>query len=254
MYNFLNKLFIFFRFPAAVLLAFWTLSGCIPFPKAPMDLLSYESNEGVPNQNLIVFLRGYTGDYNYFESEGLVDEVRKRHLPYDMVSPDAHPGYYHERTLIQRLKADVIGPAKNKGYRNIWLIGVSIGGMGSLLYLREYPEDISGVYVISPFLGYPPIASEIRAAGGLSKWEPGKYDEEKDWQRMLWHWLKTYSALKHRIAPIYMGYGENEIFAEAQNLMADILPAEHVYRIKGAHTYKTFKALWIVFLDDSVLE
>jgi pimeloyl-ACP methyl ester carboxylesterase len=124
---------------------------------------------------------------------------------------------------------------KTEGYRNIWLIGVSIGGMGSLLYLREYPEDISGVYVISPFLGYPPIASEIGAAGGLSKWEPGKYNEEKDWQRMLWQWLKTYSALKHR-------------------LMADILPAEHVYRIKGAHTYKTFKALWNVFLDDSVLE
>lgn len=54
------------------------------------------------------------------------------------------------------------------------------------MYLREYPEDISGVCLISPFLGYSGIIAEISAAGSLAAWNPGQFDPKKDWERMFW--------------------------------------------------------------------
>ncbi len=53
------------------------------------------------------------------------------------------------------------------------------------MYLREYPEDIAGVCLISPFLGYSGIIAEISAAGSLAAWDPGQFDPKKDWERML---------------------------------------------------------------------
>jgi hypothetical protein len=58
------------------------------------------------------------------------------------------------------------------------------------MYLREYPEDIAGVCLISPFLRNSGIIAEISAAGSLAAWDPGKFDLKKDWERMLWAWLK----------------------------------------------------------------
>jgi len=54
-----------------------------------------------------------------------------------------------------------------------------MGGLGALMYLRAHPEDIAGVCLISPFLGYPGIISEISAAGGLTAWIPGDLIRKK---------------------------------------------------------------------------
>ena len=50
-------------------------------------------------------------------------------LPYDMVAPNAHFGYYFGETLVNRLKVDIIDPSKVKGYENVWLVGASMGGL-----------------------------------------------------------------------------------------------------------------------------
>ena len=61
----------------------------------------------------------------------------------------------------------MIDPARREGKDNIWLVGFSMGGLGSLLYLREHPEYIEGVCLIAPFLGDEEIIEEIQAAGGV---------------------------------------------------------------------------------------
>lgn len=231
----------------AVLMLACALSGCALLATAPMDVLTYKQQENASQEHLFVFLRGIGGSHCSFEEEGLVADVWKRGLPFDMAAPNAHLGYYERRNLVLRLKEDVIDPARARGSRKIWLVGVSMGGLGALLYLRERPEDIAGVYLISPFLGTQYFLDEIETAGGVNRWEPGPYNAELDWQRMLWDWLKTDLAV-HRNKIVYLGYGTEDTYRSGPRLLAALLPPSHVYAISGAHDYETFKTLWKVFL------
>lgn len=227
------------------------LTACALPTNAPLDVLRYRSElNGAPNQRLFVFMRGMGGSHHSFEKEGLVDDVRSRGLPFDMVAPNAHFGYYSGRSLVDRLKADVIDPAREQGYREIWLIGFSMGGLGSLLYRMEYPEDIAGVCLIAPFLGYGAITKEIAAAGGVRLWEPGTYDPNDDWQRMLWHWLKTDIA-DDPACNVQLGFGTQDTYRRGQELLSAVLPTDAVYTFDGGHDYPTFLALWRMFLDSN---
>jgi len=225
-------------------------AGCASLSPAPMDVLTYpDPDKGAAHQRMFVFLRGIGGGHRCFEEEGLVDDVRACGLPYDMAAPNAHLGYYIDRSLIVRLKEDVIGPARARGVDKIWLVGVSMGGLGAMLYLREHPEDIAGVYLMAPFLGPPGLLEEIEAAGGVRGWQPGVYNADEDWQRMLWHWIKTAIA-DHPDKIIYLGYGAGDLYKPAAELLAPVLPPGRVYAIDGGHDYATFKALWKKFLTN----
>ncbi|MGD9330252.1 MAG: alpha/beta fold hydrolase [Desulfobacterales bacterium] len=230
---------------------FLMLAGCSWFAKAPMDVIYYAAEEDTPQSNLFIFMRGIGGSHRSFEQEGLVDDVRTMNLPFDMAAPNAHLGYYTGRTLLVRLKADVIDPARRQGKDNIWLVGFSMGGLGSLLYLREHPEDIEGICLVAPFLGDEEIIEEIQAAGGVRNWSPGVYDAEEDYQRMLWHWIKDHVSQDNPV-PIYIGWGTEDEFAPANALLADILRPNRVVKISGGHDYATFKALWDHFLASKI--
>ncbi len=233
---------------------FW-LTGCAYFlgADAPLDVLRYGPDDGGRRPHLIVFLRGQGGSHRSFEKEGFVSAVRQRSLPFDMVAPNAHVGYYVAESLVSRLKTDVIDPAKAQGCRRIWLVGASMGGMGALWYTRLHPEDIDGVYVIAPFLGDAEIIGEIAEAGGVRNWSPGPYDPSEDWERLLWDWLKTDAGNPDASVPLYLGYGKEDRFVEAHRLLAAILPPERVYAVDGGHDPETMRRLWLRFLDDGRL-
>lgn len=248
MKQYLTRRFLFRLLASLPIAAVILFSGCAYFANKPLKTLSYVGSTATSNKNLFVFLRGLGGSHHSFEEEGLVEATRERGINFDMVAPNAHFAYYFERTLIERLRKDVILPAKSKGYENIWLVGFSMGGLGSLLYTRQYPEDISGVCLISPFLGYDALIDEINKVGGLRNWVPGEYSPDNDWQRMLWHWIKIKVATENSV-PIYLGFGNSDPYVEAQQLLATALPGNHIIRLKGGHDYETFKSLWRHFLD-----
>lgn len=226
-------------------------AGCSWFAKAPMDVAYYTVDEATAQRNLFVFMRGIGGSHRSFEREGLVQDVRAMGLPFDMAAPNAHLGYYTGRSLLVRLKADVIDPARNQGRENIWLVGFSMGGLGSLLYLREHPEDVKGLCLVAPFLGDDDLIAEIRAAGGVKSWSPGTYDADKDYQRMLWHWIKEHVDGDSPV-PIYLGCGSEDDFAPANALLAGLLPRDRVVQVPGGHDYATFKVLWDRFLESGI--
>lgn len=229
------------------MLAAATLFGCST--NAPLRTLYYQTDNPPRNKTMVIFLRGRGGSHEDFVDEGFVDAVRERRLPVDMAAPNAHFGYYMGETLIPRLKEDLIEPAKRAGYEHFWLVGVSMGGLGALLYAREYPGDVAGVYVISPFLSWSGILDEINEAGGVRNWEPGSYDPDADWQRMLWHWLQQGAAGTRELPLLYLGYGTEDPYLAGQILLATILPADRVFAIPGNHTAKTMRELWLMFLD-----
>lgn len=117
-----------------------TISGCST--NAPLQSLYYPAEESISQENMIVFLRGRGGSHEDFSNKGFVDAIKTRKLPYDMIAPNAHFGYYMGETLVERLKVDIIDPARARGYEKIWLVGASMGGLGALIYSRYHPEDV----------------------------------------------------------------------------------------------------------------
>lgn len=220
------------------------LFACIPKPQVPISYLEYKRQDSGRQNNLLILLRGRGGSHRDFEKYGFIDEIRARNLSVDIICPDAHFGYYKNETLPERLKFDIIDPARKAGYEKIWLAGVSMGGLGSLFHLRQYHQDIDGVILISPFVGWAGFIDSIKNAGGIDNWQP---DPEKAdaWQQKLWSWLKVYHETPEQFPPIYLAYAmEDEVVEGGPELLDTILPPERVLSINGSHNHRTFKKLW----------
>ena len=82
--------------------------------------------EGHPE--LIVFLPGIGDVLEDFELNGFADAVRESSTPADLVVADVHFGYYARASVLERLREDVIEPAKSC-YTTISLAGISLGGL-----------------------------------------------------------------------------------------------------------------------------
>ncbi|MFQ5935227.1 MAG: alpha/beta hydrolase [Acidiferrobacterales bacterium] len=226
--------------------------SCVRAPagKIPISTLSY-TEKGTENRSLIVLLPGIRDQLDKYERQGFVDALRNRGLAIDLIAVDAHFGYYTERSIVERLKVDVVEPAKAQGYNKIWLVGVSLGGLGSLLYSMHYPNDVEGALILAPYLGESDLISEIAQAGGPANWQPGTLSEEVGF-RELWAWLKNYNSDNNDLPLLYLGYGRWDKFETAGSLLASILPPEHVYVISGLHNWWTWRKLWGKALDEEI--
>lgn len=80
--------------------------------------------------------------------------------------------YYTAGVATRRLHDEVIAALKAHGYRQVWLAGILLGGMGTLLYDQAYPGQLDDMLRLSPYLGERVIQQEIRDAGGLAAWQP----------------------------------------------------------------------------------
>jgi len=191
---------------------------------------------------------------------GFVRALRERSLPIDVVAVEAHLGYYLERSLSSLLTHDIIAPARARNYRRIWLMGISLGGMGSLIYAQEHPADIEGVILLAPFLGTRGTIAEVVRAGGLAHWQPGAIKPDDDERRLL-AWIKAYpptAAVSQKVPSpgsfpkIYLGYGTDDRYAAASNMLAERLPAAQVVTIPGGHDWATWICLWQHLLDQEL--
>jgi len=87
---------------------------------------------------LLVMFAGATDRLEDCVEQGFIGMVRVSSALIDVVAVDAHMNYYLERSVVERLETDVIAPALAKGYMRIWLMGISLGGMGALDYARRH--------------------------------------------------------------------------------------------------------------------
>lgn len=226
-------------------------AGCTtPRPlKIPMDTHTDLAPETDAPHILLIMLPGVRDMPGDFVSQGFIAELRARRLPVDVIAVDAHMGYYLDRSVVTRLERDIIVPAmQRRKYGQLWFAGVSLGGMGSILYAHDRPDQVTGMIVLAPFLGSAGIVSEIEAAGGLDQWEPGPIDRD-DASRMAQAWIKQYRPGDRAAPAIYLGYGENDRFAAANRLLASRLPAAQTVAIPGGHDWGVWKALWVALLE-----
>ncbi len=215
--------------------------------KVPIDALWYRQETGGTHTRLFVLLPGRAGRHEDFAKNGFVQAVRTRGMDADLVAVDAHMGYYMEHVLLKRLREDIIKPARTAGYTQIWLVGISMGSTGALFYLKNYPDHISGILLLGPYLGDKHIIDEIRSAGGLKWWDPGDIDT-RDWQRELWLHLRSSIGRTLKV-PVYVAYGTSDPYAYGPELLASLLPPDREITAYGGHTWAPWKFLWERFLN-----
>jgi hypothetical protein len=218
--------------------------------KVPMDLIYDPAPGPSVDRILLIMLPGANDKPEAFVRHGFMQAIRQRQLAVDTVAADAHLDYYLEGLVIQRIDEDVVAPARARGYKRIWLAGVSLGGMGSLLYARAHPGVIEGVILLAPYLGSTGTIAEVARAGGFASWQPtlGAADDN---ETALLVWLKTYQPGSTGQPRIFLGYGRGDRFALAGELLAARLPAQQVWVTDGGHDWQTWNQLWSRILDQN---
>lgn len=207
--------------------------------------------EGDPRERtLLVLLPPAFGTARDFFDHGFVAALRTRHPAVDVAAADALADHYLDQSVVEQLHAGVIAPARARGYRRLWLGGISIGGFGSLLYLERQRASVDGLILLAPYLGSRLAVNEVLRAGGFEAWNapPPAHD---DHERALLAWLKTALQPGSACPPIYLGHGLDDRFAPSIALLAAALPQERVVRMPGGHDWPTWRRLWDALLDRS---
>jgi pimeloyl-ACP methyl ester carboxylesterase len=235
------------------LIAAGTLGACAHLLRAPVPMRTVEQRLGAGRADcLVVLLPGRGSSPEDFTHHHFADLARQAGADVDFLAADARLGYYYRHTLLDRLQADVIAPARARGYRQIWLAGISLGGTSALLYTQAHPADVTGILLLAPFLGDPPVVDEI-AATGLAAWPTPAVTLESDFERDLWRFLQPYARRPQPRPPLYLAYGTHDRFARAHALLAAALPADHVFTAPGGHDWPTWTRLWNLLLAAPIL-
>lgn len=194
-------------------------------------------------KTLVVLLPTVAGNGKLYEQQGLIGIIRKHGTVVDIMAIDVQPTLYLNKRIVKKMKTRVIDPAKARGYEHIYILGTSLGGHAALLYAMEYPQDIDGLFLFSPFISDPFVTKIISEAGGLQTWdECPPYAWE--YSCKLWKSIRAYVSDPERRASVFLGYGTEDRFVESCEVLAEVLPPENVFTVSGGHSWKTWQKLW----------
>lgn len=197
---------------------------------------------------LLVLFPGARDRAGTFREEGFVEDIQKSGLSVDVVSADATMGYYLQSIAAQRLEEDVIGPARAKGYDQVWLLGISMGGYGTFHYAQAHPEHVDGIAAFAPFLGKDEVWQSVR--DGTFTPPPVAPVTEDNYSQQLWGYLKGLTAAPTR-PELYLGCGDSDRLREPFEVLAAPVPKDHVFRTEGGHTWGPWRDLLGQFLAKS---
>jgi len=230
------------------------IGGCggLRSARAPLGSSLEKSSCTAHADTLLVLLPGAYSQPDEFVREGFVRALQDSRLAVDAMLVDAHLGYYNDRTILDRLEQDVIAPARAQGYKAVWIVGISIGGFGGLLYAQTHPGALAGLVTIAPYLGERTLAADIANAGGLARWtgplgDPPGSDPRRPNETQLWQWLRGYAGRTAGFGarpPLYLGYGVDDRFAFSHRLLAAALPADRVFTTEGGHDWPEWTRIW----------
>jgi len=231
------------RFPTFVLtvLGAIALSGCFGFPPPTDPMPTREVRAvGGSHERLVIVLPGRGDDLGNLERSGIASSIQSALADADVLLVEATMAYYMDGKFIPRLHEQVIKPARERGYREIWLSGASMGGLGVLMYEHAYPGELAGLVLMAPYMGASSLQKEIKKAGGLRAWEPGPKPTELTYEnvsREEWRVVKSWLTDKERAEKVWLICGQDDRLRAAAEIVATALPSDHVLRPAGGHKW-----------------
>jgi pimeloyl-ACP methyl ester carboxylesterase len=185
-----------------------------------------------------------------FLREGFARAARERHLPVDLVFVELKLQHLTDRTILRRLRHEIVLPARASGCRSIWLGGISLGGFIAMAYAARFTREVDGLCLLAPYLGNHIVVGEIERARGLDGWTPGHLAEDDD-ERRIWQFIKEQrDRTSPRPAPgLHLGFGSEDRFVDSHRLMAAALASDSVDVVPGGHEWPAWRRLWENFLD-----
>lgn len=215
------------------------LTSCVSVGDASKPIPTITIPAQQKAHRLVVVLPGRSDDLDALKRSGVAEAIQEAWPDADVILAELAMPYYTDRIAPRRLHDEVIAPARRRGYTQIWLSGASLGGMGTLLYARDYPDDIDGAVLLAPYLGEPEILKEIQDAGGISRWNPGPPQAGDDaWQRELWRHLQSWTRKPEATRNIWVVYGDRDPLREAMPLLEPLLLKQHILIRPGGHTWR----------------
>ena len=182
-----------------------------------------------------------------FAERGFVRAAQKCGAAVDVAVASPDFDHYLDQTLVADLRRELEACGWARTSPRLWLLGISLGGMGALLYAQAYAAEIEGVVLLAPYLGTTGTVAEVARAGGFGSWQPGEI-AAADGERRLLGWLQAHTAAEAVRPMLYLGYGRGDRFVQGQALLAERLPPDRVMVAEGGHDWDVWARLWREFL------
>lgn len=217
-----------------------------PDPAKPLTVEWHLAEPDEEGRRLFVFLPGRRDRASDFVRHGFIASAQARIRGLDCVAVDATIGYYFDGSIADRLQREIIGPARSHGYREIWVVGVSMGGLGAFFHERAYPGEVNGLVLLAPFVGDDrALFREMDAAGGAVSWagsQPPVADgrQKAEFQRELWRFLGRIQSDRTLQLQMWMAYGEADRLLPGIERFKSLLPAERILPLPGGHTWEVW--------------
>lgn len=180
-----------------------------------------------------------------FVREGFQDDLAAHGVVADVVRSEVPVDMYAADRVVALLREQVLHPRRTGASGEVWVVGISLGGMTALACAEAHRDLIDGVFAIAPWPGLRPMWSDIPEAGGLAAWAARHRGARFDDERRVWRWLGSTAAGRPEIV---IGHGAQDRFAEGQRLLSEALPPSQRLLVDGAHDWPTWRALWRRFL------
>lgn len=229
------------------LLAAAALSGCTVLapPREVIPSITVAGSD--PGKALVAVLPGMATSAEDLRDEGIAAAIQRGWPQADVLLVDATFQYYRQGVLVPRLHR-LIGQARASGYREIWLAGGSMGGLGVLLYEWAHPGEMAGLVLISPFLG-DDVPAQVRQ-GGLAQWQPGPLAPQMDgdnFEQHVWVMIQGWRAHPELARRVWLVCGtEDRLFQDVQTLAPEITPGQYIAS-PGGHDW----AYWVPAAEDT---
>jgi len=225
------------------------LSGCASWftrePTIPMRSVEAPAASEASPLELLIILPGRGIQPEDCVDYGILEPLGER-TKLDVIIPDAHLGYYLNKSVTDRLQADVLEPALSQNdYDRVYVAGVSLGALGAFFLERDWPGHFYRIYLIAPFLGQSEALIEsLEAAPSLAQWTPPPDLDAEEYELELWTMLAENARGEIDLGEIWLIYGEDDRYGRLQKVLGRSLPPDRVITAPGGHEWEVWIGLW----------
>ncbi len=233
-----------------VLLFSIILLACSSNGDSQLPLTLKKIISGKPTPDLVVMFPGINSPGTDFTDHNFVQMFQQQYSSVDIILADTRFAYVAAGNIAERIQNEIIAPAIRQGYENIWLVGVSLGGLNSIIYEKTFAGNIKGIVLIAPYLGEKHDIEGLLLNKQPLVWSE-KHEKSINKTVRLWRYLIAETRSKEH-PKLFLAYGDSDRFNDTHRLLASLLNQGHVFTKQGGHNWIVWKKLWQTLLDNNV--